>query len=146
MMWLPHWALTCPSSVFFKGGRGLKGLIEHLHGGILFQHALQGASCTWQCTWRPPLSVAHTDNSSMSFSTESQCSRAPVFKPSGGPTRLSRNVGSSVTLNCTALLYWEPQEEQCDTTLQWSKDGQLLNNHTLYTENASSWWFVAFNK
>lgn len=70
-----------------KGGQGgLKGLIEHLHGGILFQHALQGASCTWQCTWRPPLSGAHTDNSSVSFSQspsapEPQCSNPRGVRP-----------------------------------------------------------------
>ncbi|XP_073327513.1 single Ig IL-1-related receptor isoform X1 [Pagrus major] len=84
------------------------------------------------------------DNSTASFTVrlivkESQCSKAPEFKPNGGLTRLWRNVGSSVILNCTALLLWDPTEEQCDTTLQWRKDGQPLTNHTLYTQNTSSW-------
>ncbi|KAM7396839.1 hypothetical protein PAMP_019848 [Pampus punctatissimus] len=68
---------------------------------------------------------------------ESQCSKAPEFISSGGRTRLWRNVGSTVKLNCTALLLWDQSEKQCDTTLQWSKDGHPLSNHTL--QNTSSW-------
>lgn len=68
-----------------------------------------------------------------------QCSKAPEFKPNGGPAKLWRNVGSAVTLNCTALLHFDPSEERCDTTLQWSKAGQPLINHTLYPLNTSSW-------
>lgn len=75
--------------------------------------------------------------------TESQCSKAPEFKPNGGSTTLWENVGSTVKLNCTALLFWDPAEKQCDTTLQWSKDGHPLNNHTLSSLNTSSWWFEA---
>ncbi|KAI3371236.1 hypothetical protein L3Q82_023855, partial [Scortum barcoo] len=71
--------------------------------------------------------------------TESQCSKAPEFKSNGGLTELRRPVGSTVKLNCTALLFWDPGEEQCDTTLQWSKDGRPLGNHTHYTQNTSSW-------
>ncbi|XP_019109540.2 single Ig IL-1-related receptor [Larimichthys crocea] len=74
---------------------------------------------------------------------ESQCSKAPEFKPNGNLTRLGRNVGSTVILNCSALLFWDPKEKQCDTTLQWSKDDQPLTNHTLYTHNISSWSPVA---
>lgn len=70
---------------------------------------------------------------------EAQCSKAPEFKPSGSLTKLWRNVGSTVKLNCTALLLWDQSEDQCDTTLQWSKDGQPLTNHTLYSLNTSSW-------
>ncbi|XP_070686256.1 single Ig IL-1-related receptor [Pempheris klunzingeri] len=70
---------------------------------------------------------------------ESQCSKAPEFKPNGGLTSLWRNVRSTVRLNCTALL-WDSKEEQCDTRLQWSKDGQPLTNHT---QNTSSWCPVA---
>lgn len=71
--------------------------------------------------------------------TESQCSKAPEFKPTGGRTRLLGDVGSTVKLNCTALLLWDPNEKQCDTTLQWSKDGQPLSNNTLLLQNTSSW-------
>ncbi|XP_034540990.1 single Ig IL-1-related receptor [Notolabrus celidotus] len=70
------------------------------------------------------------------------CSKAPEFKPNGGPTRLWGTEGSSVKLNCSALLFWDPQEKQCDTTLQWSKDGKPLTNHTLYTQNTSIWYPV----
>ncbi|AWP08325.1 putative single Ig IL-1-related receptor isoform 2 [Scophthalmus maximus] len=70
---------------------------------------------------------------------EAQCSKPPEFKPSGNLSRLWGNVGTTVKLNCTALLLWDQNEEQCDTTLQWSKDGQLLTNLTLYTQNSSSW-------
>lgn len=80
--------------------------------------------------------VLHWDKSFIA--AESQCSKPPEFKPNGDLTRLWSNVGSTVTLNCTALL-WDPKEEQCDNTLQWSKDGQPLTNHTLYTHNTSSW-------
>ncbi|XP_028285827.1 single Ig IL-1-related receptor [Parambassis ranga] len=83
-------------------------------------------------------------NSTASFTVrllvkESRCSKAPEFKPSGGLTKLWRNVGSTVKLNCTALLLWEPSEEQCDTAMQWSKDGQPLANNTLHSVNTSSW-------
>ncbi|XP_041852235.1 single Ig IL-1-related receptor [Melanotaenia boesemani] len=83
-------------------------------------------------------------NSTTSFTVrliikESQCSKAPEFKPKEGLTELRRNVGSTVKLNCTALLLWDPSEEQCDTTLRWTKAGQPLTNHTLYLHNTSSW-------
>ncbi|XP_035762976.1 single Ig IL-1-related receptor isoform X3 [Neolamprologus brichardi] len=83
-------------------------------------------------------------NSTVTFTVrllvkESQCSKAPEFKPKGGSTTLWENVGSTVKLNCTALLFWDPAEKQCDTTLQWSKDGHPLNNHTLSSLNTSSW-------
>lgn len=68
---------------------------------------------------------------------ESQCSKVPEFKPNGGRTEVFGNVGSTVKLNCTALLLWDPDEGQCDTTLHWSKNSQLLTNLTL--QNTSSW-------
>ncbi|XP_037624130.1 single Ig IL-1-related receptor [Sebastes umbrosus] len=85
-------------------------------------------------------------NSTASFTVrlivkESQCSKAPEFKSKGG--ELWNIEGSTETLNCTALLLWDPTEEHCDTTLRWSKDGQPLTNHTHYTENTSSWSPVA---
>ncbi|XP_013869062.1 single Ig IL-1-related receptor [Austrofundulus limnaeus] len=70
---------------------------------------------------------------------ESRCAKAPEFIPNGSLTELWRNVGSTVRLNCTVLLLWDPSEEQCETTLQWSKAGQPLTNHTLYLHNTSSW-------
>ncbi|XP_040893977.1 single Ig IL-1-related receptor [Toxotes jaculatrix] len=70
---------------------------------------------------------------------ESQCSKAPEFIPNGGLNRLWGKVGSTVKLNCTALLLWDQNEKQCDTTLQWSKDGQPLTNLTLHRQNTSSW-------
>ncbi|XP_053175677.1 single Ig IL-1-related receptor isoform X3 [Scomber japonicus] len=82
-------------------------------------------------------------NSTASFTVhlivkESQCSKAPTFEPNGGQTRLWGDVGSTVKLNCTALLLGD--EKQCDTTLHWSKDGQPLSNHTLLLQNTSSWF------
>ncbi|XP_041652668.1 single Ig IL-1-related receptor [Cheilinus undulatus] len=87
-------------------------------------------------------------NSTASFTVhliikESQCSKVPEFKPNGGPTTLWETVGSSVKLNCSALLHWDPQEKQCDTMLQWKKDGKPLTNHTFYTQNTSSWYPAA---
>nr|QQD79860.1 single Ig IL-1R-related protein [Trachinotus ovatus] len=84
------------------------------------------------------------DNSTASFTVrlivkESQCSKPPEFQPNGDLNGLWRDVGSTVKLNCTALLLWDPSEEQCDTTLQWSKDGRPLTNLTLYMQNTSSW-------
>ncbi|TNN87040.1 Single Ig IL-1-related receptor [Liparis tanakae] len=83
-------------------------------------------------------------NSSASFTLrlivkESQCSKAPEFKPNGVSSELRRNRECTVTLNCTALLQWDPTDEHCDATLQWSKDGRPLTNHTHYTQNTSSW-------
>uniref|UniRef100_A0A3Q0RWN4 Anoctamin 9a n=1 Tax=Amphilophus citrinellus TaxID=61819 RepID=A0A3Q0RWN4_AMPCI len=74
-----------------------------------------------------------------SSTAASQCSKAPIFKHNGGSTRLWKNVGSTVKLHCTAHLLWDPTEKQCDTMLQWSKDGLPLTNHTLYSLNTSSW-------
>uniref|UniRef100_A0A3Q3J648 TIR domain-containing protein n=1 Tax=Monopterus albus TaxID=43700 RepID=A0A3Q3J648_MONAL len=54
--------------------------------------------------------------------TEPQCSKAPEFKSNGGLTEMWRSVGSTVEMNCSALLFWDPHEEHCDTALQWSKD------------------------
>uniref|UniRef100_A0A3Q3ITS2 Single immunoglobulin and toll-interleukin 1 receptor (TIR) domain n=1 Tax=Monopterus albus TaxID=43700 RepID=A0A3Q3ITS2_MONAL len=71
--------------------------------------------------------------------TEPQCSKAPEFKSNGGLTEMWRSVGSTVEMNCSALLFWDPHEEHCDTALQWSKDGQPLTNLTLYMQNTSSW-------
>lgn len=87
-------------------------------------------------------------NSTASFTVrliikESQCSKVPEFKPNGCQTTLWRDVGSTVTLNCTAHLLWDPIEEHCDNTLHWSKDGQPLTNQTLYTQNTTSWSPVA---
>nr|XP_020514797.1 single Ig IL-1-related receptor isoform X2 [Labrus bergylta] len=87
-------------------------------------------------------------NSTASFTVrliikESQCSKVPEFKPNGGPTRLWGAVESSVKLNCSALLLWDPEEEQCETALHWTKDGKPFTNHTLYTQNTSSWYPAA---
>ncbi|KAG7522161.1 single Ig IL-1-related receptor [Solea senegalensis] len=87
-------------------------------------------------------------NSSASFTVhlivkESQCSKPPEFQPNRGLDTVWRNVGSSVILNCTALLFTDQNEEQCDTKFQWSKDGQSLTNLTLYMHNTSSWSPIA---
>lgn len=76
---------------------------------------------------------------SVLWATESRCSAAPLFQPSGDVRRLREELGSTVTLNCTALLPWEPQEEPCDRTLHWTKDGQPPDNHTQPSHNSASW-------
>ncbi|XP_029289682.1 LOW QUALITY PROTEIN: single Ig IL-1-related receptor [Cottoperca gobio] len=70
---------------------------------------------------------------------ESQCSKAPEFKQNGSSDIIYIKVGSTVTLNCTALLFWDPTEEHCDTTLQWSKEANPVTNQTHYTQNTTSW-------
>nr|XP_023651509.1 single Ig IL-1-related receptor isoform X1 [Paramormyrops kingsleyae] len=59
---------------------------------------------------------------------ESACSQPPVFVPADDNRQST--LGSTVTLNCTALLPWDPQEPQCDSTLHWIRDGSLLSNLT----------------
>ncbi|XP_063758692.1 single Ig IL-1-related receptor isoform X2 [Eleginops maclovinus] len=81
-------------------------------------------------------------NSTSSFTIrliveESRCSKDPEFKLNEDSHW--EDIGSTVTLNCTALLFWEPTEEHCDTTLQWNKDHFPLPNYTHYLLNTSSW-------
>ncbi|XP_037307728.2 single Ig IL-1-related receptor [Pungitius pungitius] len=87
-------------------------------------------------------------NSTTSFTVrlivkDSRCFKAPKFEPNGVSKGLQTNAECTVTLNCTAQLQWDPTEEPCDTTLQWSKDGRPLTNHTPQTQNTSSWSPVA---
>ncbi|XP_053741560.1 single Ig IL-1-related receptor [Synchiropus splendidus] len=70
---------------------------------------------------------------------ESLCSRPPEFKPQGDVTKVFGKVGSTINLNCTAQLPWDPSEKPCDTTLSWKKDGLPLSNLTLLVQNTSSW-------
>ncbi|XP_059191554.1 single Ig IL-1-related receptor [Centropristis striata] len=82
-------------------------------------------------------------NSTASFTVhltvkESQCSRDPEFLTRGTPEISMSDAEYIVTLNCTALLFWDPKEEHCETKLQWSRYGQSLANQT-YTQNTSSW-------
>lgn len=74
--------------------------------------------------------------------TESQCSKPPDFKPTAGLTTVWASWESTVHLNCTAVLSWDPNQEQCDSTLHWSRDGQPLTNVSLHMQNSSSWWFT----
>uniref|UniRef100_A0A3Q2DTX0 Single Ig IL-1-related receptor-like n=1 Tax=Cyprinodon variegatus TaxID=28743 RepID=A0A3Q2DTX0_CYPVA len=68
------------------------------------------------------------------------CAKAPDFQQDSNPSKLWKSRGASVKLNCTALLFWDPSEEPCETTPQWSKDGKPLNNQTLYLQNTTSWF------
>ncbi|KAM9352567.1 single Ig IL-1-related receptor [Symphorus nematophorus] len=89
--------------------------------------------------------VQQQGNSTASFTVhlivkESQCSKAPEFITAHEWRFTVRSmVGDTEILNCTALLPWDPRQEQCNTTLQWSKDGQPLTNLILYPQNISSW-------
>lgn len=83
-------------------------------------------------------------NSTASFTVrlvvkESLCSGAPEFKHDGHHDGVYGIMGSTVTLNCTVVLPWDPTDEHCDTTLQWSKDGQPLTNQSYDMQNTSSW-------
>ncbi|XP_075995692.1 single Ig IL-1-related receptor [Genypterus blacodes] len=70
---------------------------------------------------------------------EFQCAKPPEYKPCGGLHSLLEKVGSTVTLNCTALLHWDASEPGCDTMLRWSKDGKPLTNASLSSLDTSSW-------
>ncbi|KAL0968814.1 hypothetical protein UPYG_G00272230 [Umbra pygmaea] len=72
---------------------------------------------------------------------ESLCNTAPEFlQPAGGQSDVWDSLGSSVDLNCTALLAWDLTEHLCqhNYTLLWSKDGNPLN-FSLYTQNTTTW-------
>lgn len=70
---------------------------------------------------------------------ERECLKAPQFQPTGGLSRLFETLGSTVFLNCTALLSWDPTELACDLELRWSKDGSPLTNSSMYLQSTSSW-------
>ncbi|XP_019896141.2 single Ig IL-1-related receptor [Esox lucius] len=72
---------------------------------------------------------------------ESLCRQAPQFqRPDGGQSEVWETLGSSVSLNCTALLSWDPADPECGrtSTFLWSKDGTSLNL-SLYVQNSSAW-------
>ncbi|XP_077372790.1 single Ig IL-1-related receptor [Festucalex cinctus] len=64
----------------------------------------------------------------------SSCAKAPQFQSNEIPSTLWEEVGSTVNLNCTALLPWDTTDERCDASLRWTKDGSLL------LQNTSSWF------
>lgn len=68
-----------------------------------------------------------------------ECLMAPQFQPTEGLSRLFETLGSTVFLNCTALLSWNPTELACDLELRWSKDGSPLTNSSMYPQSTSSW-------
>ncbi|XP_049578073.1 single Ig IL-1-related receptor isoform X1 [Syngnathus scovelli] len=69
-----------------------------------------------------------------------ECSKAPTFPSNEVQSSLWGQVGSAVDLNCTALLSWDPTDEQCDASLHWTKDGRPLGNSALILQNTSSWF------
>ncbi|XP_061891949.1 single Ig IL-1-related receptor isoform X1 [Entelurus aequoreus] len=86
-------------------------------------------------------------NSSASFTVHlvvkaSVCSQAPEFKSNEIQNELSVMIGSTETLNCTALLSWDLTDKRCDAKVQWTKDGQPLNNNSLLLQNTSSWFLA----
>ncbi|MFT7811949.1 single Ig IL-1-related receptor [Arapaima gigas] len=62
------------------------------------------------------------------------CFLPPVFTSPPGPTELHATLGSSVTLNCTAHLPWDPSEPQCDSALRWGRHGAPLSNVSLQND------------
>ncbi|KAM6937245.1 single Ig IL-1-related receptor [Xenentodon cancila] len=103
---------------------------------LQFASVSVGDQGNYTCTQKGNITVSFTVHLIVK---ESQCSKAPEFKPNGDLSKVWRSLGSTVKLSCTALLLWEPSEAQCDTALQWRKSGQPLTNHTRYPQNASSW-------
>ncbi|XP_077424862.1 single Ig IL-1-related receptor [Vanacampus margaritifer] len=84
-------------------------------------------------------------NSTASFTVRlvvqaSICAKAPRFLSDEIPSTLWGKVGSTVNLNCTAVLPWDPTDERCDASLRWTKDGRPLSNGSLLLQNASSWF------
>uniref|UniRef100_A0A8C9VWF7 Single immunoglobulin and toll-interleukin 1 receptor (TIR) domain n=1 Tax=Scleropages formosus TaxID=113540 RepID=A0A8C9VWF7_SCLFO len=67
------------------------------------------------------------------------CSLPPKFTSPNSPSEHQAVLGSTVTLNCSAHLPWDPKEPQCDLALRWSKQGGPLFNMTLHSQNDSRW-------
>ncbi|XP_077453308.1 single Ig IL-1-related receptor isoform X2 [Stigmatopora argus] len=70
---------------------------------------------------------------------EDKCSKAPEFQFKEDPRTVWAKVGSTVSLNCTAILSWDPSDERCDSSLRWTKDGNPPRNRSLLLQNTSSW-------
>lgn len=70
---------------------------------------------------------------------ESPCSKPPDFEPKAGLTTVWAAWESTVHLNCTAVLPWDPDQDRCDGELHWSRDGQPFTNRSLHMQNSSSW-------
>lgn len=65
------------------------------------------------------------------------CDKAPDFLSPSGNQVLGLALGSTVTLNCTALVVSGPH---CPLpSVQWLKDGLLLSNGSLYHLHEHSW-------
>ncbi|XP_040111386.1 single Ig IL-1-related receptor isoform X3 [Oryx dammah] len=65
------------------------------------------------------------------------CDKAPDFLSPSGNQVLGLALGSTVTLNCTALVVSGPH---CPLpSVQWLKDGLLLSNGSLYHLHEDSW-------
>ncbi|XP_036783093.1 single Ig IL-1-related receptor isoform X2 [Manis pentadactyla] len=65
------------------------------------------------------------------------CDRAPTFLSPSGNQVLGPALGSVVALNCTA---WVVSGPHCPLpSVQWLKDGQLLDNGSHYNHHEDSW-------
>ncbi|XP_077565563.1 single Ig IL-1-related receptor [Stigmatopora nigra] len=85
----------------------------------------------------------NSGNNTTSFSVhlvvEDKCSRAPEFQFKEDPRTVWAKVGSTVSLNCTAILFWDPSDERCVSSLRWTKDENPPRNRSLLLHNTSSW-------
>ncbi|XP_066525066.1 single Ig IL-1-related receptor [Hoplias malabaricus] len=70
---------------------------------------------------------------------EPVCSQTPQFKPDVNQREVWGTLGTSVELNCTALIVYNKNESNCEPTLLWRKDGQPLTNLSDYSLNTSHW-------
>ncbi|XP_076863650.1 single Ig IL-1-related receptor [Brachyhypopomus gauderio] len=70
---------------------------------------------------------------------EPLCGGVPQFLSRGVGSEVWGDLGSSVEMNCTALLAYNSSESACDVGLRWSKDGQTLSNRKPFVHNTSHW-------
>ncbi|KAK1789892.1 hypothetical protein P4O66_015764 [Electrophorus voltai] len=71
---------------------------------------------------------------------EPVCSGVPQIESRGTGTEVWGDLGSSVELNCTALLAYNRSEPAGEVSVQWSKDGQILSNYRPFTHSTSHWF------
>ncbi|KAJ8002522.1 hypothetical protein DPEC_G00159780 [Dallia pectoralis] len=92
----------------------------------------------YTCTFKDNLTASFTVQLTIK---ESPCQQAPQFQsPDGVQSEVFEALGSSVVLNCTALLSWDSTDPQCErtSTFLWRKDGTALNL-SLHIQNSSTW-------
>lgn len=75
---------------------------------------------------------------SLSHNKDPLCGSAPEFKHDRTQS-VSRTLGHSVVLTCTASMGINRTASDCEDHLEWMKDSILLNNLTIYPQNSKEW-------